>query len=212
MKNKLAENLLRFGIKNLNESEVEKLQGLAEQGSLPKVENLGIILNALILKDGVYELINDLANVNIFTRKSVDPDSISSKSSEFSGAYAPPLYILKNETAFFFIGKPMTGGPGYENWKVDSRYNIAAPIINENGFVRRGYTEQVLQTNSAKQAYMQIYNFNLQGYRDNKEITKLVQLLESNGIISSLQDEIDKTSYNLFLQHRHDAAMRIIKK
>jgi hypothetical protein len=31
MKNKLAENLLRFGIKNLNESEVEKLQRLAEQ-------------------------------------------------------------------------------------------------------------------------------------------------------------------------------------
>lgn len=33
MKNKLAENLLRFGIKNLNESEVEKLQRLAEQES-----------------------------------------------------------------------------------------------------------------------------------------------------------------------------------
>ena len=33
MKNKLAENLLRFGIKNLNESEVAKLQGLTEQGS-----------------------------------------------------------------------------------------------------------------------------------------------------------------------------------
>lgn len=31
MNNKLAENMLRFGIKNLKESEVEKLQGLAEQ-------------------------------------------------------------------------------------------------------------------------------------------------------------------------------------
>lgn len=43
MKNKLAENLLRFGIKNLNESEVEKLQGLAEQGSGDRsVENISI--------------------------------------------------------------------------------------------------------------------------------------------------------------------------
>ena len=33
MKNKLAENLLRFGIKNLNESEVEKLQGLIKEDS-----------------------------------------------------------------------------------------------------------------------------------------------------------------------------------
>tara|TARA_R110000822_G_scaffold20241_1_gene65074 strand:- start:857 stop:1591 length:735 start_codon:yes stop_codon:yes gene_type:complete len=31
MKNKLAENLLRFGIKNLNESEVSKLQGLIKE-------------------------------------------------------------------------------------------------------------------------------------------------------------------------------------
>jgi len=31
MKNKLAENLLRFGIKNLNESEVAKLQGLVKE-------------------------------------------------------------------------------------------------------------------------------------------------------------------------------------
>ena len=43
MKNKLAENLLRFGIKNLNESEVEKLQGLTEQGSGDKsVENISL--------------------------------------------------------------------------------------------------------------------------------------------------------------------------
>ena len=43
MKNKLAENLLRFGIKNLNESELEKLQGLAEQGSGDRpVENISL--------------------------------------------------------------------------------------------------------------------------------------------------------------------------
>jgi len=40
MKNKLAENLLRFGIKNLNESEVEKLQGLAEQFNFSDEENV----------------------------------------------------------------------------------------------------------------------------------------------------------------------------
>jgi len=43
MKNKLAENLLRFGIKNLNESEVAKLQGLTEQGSGDRsVENISL--------------------------------------------------------------------------------------------------------------------------------------------------------------------------
>ena len=212
MKNKLAENLLRFGIKNLKESELEKLQGLAEQGSNSEFENLGQILNALYLKDGVYELTRDLANVNIFTYDEVATDTITSKSREFSGAYAAPLYILKNQMSFFFIGRSMTGGPGAGNWTAETRYKIAAPIINKNGFVQRGYREEVLQTNSAKQAYMQIYNFNMKGYRNNKEITKLVQLLESNGIIPSLQDEIDKTAYNTFLQNRHDSVMRMIKK
>jgi len=43
MKNTLAENMLRFGIKNLNESEVEKLQGLTEQGSGDRsVENISL--------------------------------------------------------------------------------------------------------------------------------------------------------------------------
>jgi hypothetical protein len=42
MKNKLAENLLRFGIKNLNESEVEKLQGLAEQSNTGSNDHAGI--------------------------------------------------------------------------------------------------------------------------------------------------------------------------
>jgi|14_taG_2_1085336.scaffolds.fasta_scaffold00956_10 hypothetical protein len=211
MKNKLAENMLRFGIKNLNESEVEKLQGLAEQGSGAEFENLGKILNGLVFKNGVYELINDLANVNMFTNKDVAPDSITSESPYFSGAYAAPLYILKNKTAFFFIGRSMTGGPGDGNWTAETRYTIAAPIITEKGFVRNNYRKEVLQTNSAKQAYMQIYNFNTEGYRNNTEITKLVQLLESNGIIPSLQDEIDDTHYKAFLQHRHDSVMRMFK-
>ena len=43
MKNTLAENMLRFGIKNLNESEVAKLQGLTEQGSGDRsVENISL--------------------------------------------------------------------------------------------------------------------------------------------------------------------------
>tara|TARA_R110000772_G_scaffold145481_3_gene255393 strand:+ start:520 stop:1122 length:603 start_codon:yes stop_codon:yes gene_type:complete len=40
MKNTLAENMLRFGIKNLNESEVEKLQRLAEQADIDILSKL----------------------------------------------------------------------------------------------------------------------------------------------------------------------------
>ena len=51
MKNTLAENMLRFGIKNLNESEVEKLQRLAEQADidilskLPKAQVANLSVN-----------------------------------------------------------------------------------------------------------------------------------------------------------------------
>lgn len=124
MKNKLAENLLRFGIKNLNESEIAKLQGLTEQGSDSEFENLGQILNALRLKNGVYELTSGLANVNIFTNKEVATDTLTSKSPSFSGAYAAPLYILRNKINFFFIGRSMTGGPGDGKWTAEPRYKL----------------------------------------------------------------------------------------
>jgi hypothetical protein len=83
--------------------------------------------------------------------------------------------------------------------------------VSGNVLVRRGYREEVLNTNSAAAAYMQIYNFNTEGYRDNAQITKLVQLLESKGIIPNLKDEIPDTAYNLFTKNRHDGAIRIIK-
>tara|TARA_R110001592_G_C13070943_1_gene741785 strand:+ start:134 stop:784 length:651 start_codon:yes stop_codon:yes gene_type:complete len=48
MKNKLAENLLRFGIKNLKESELEKLQGLAEQSGKATVENISLDMGNML--------------------------------------------------------------------------------------------------------------------------------------------------------------------
>jgi hypothetical protein len=180
------------------------------------VIDLGVILNTSLLNrgDGVYELKPELANVNILSSVGdrMDTETISDKSPEFSGAYARPLYVSKNKN-MFFIGKSMSGGPigQGKSWSTNPQYKIAEPVINDKGLVRKGYREEVLNTNSAKAAYMQIYNFNTEGYRNNKEITKLVQLLESKGIIPNLKDEIADSAYNLFTQNRHDGAIRTIK-
>ena len=222
MKNKLAENLLRFGIKNLNESEVEKLQRLAEQEPNADSLNLGVKLNALDLQTGVYRLEKELADVNMFMAHTnntstgyVDSGTIDSKSRILTGAYARPLYLLKHENiSMIFIGRSMIGGPlaqGKE-WSVEGGYKIVKPFINENGFVTRNNIQQeVLTINSAKAAYIQIYNFITEGYRNNKEITKLVNLLEAEDIIPSLKDEISEIEYKTFLQHNHDSVMRMIK-
>ena len=219
MKNILAENMLRFRSKNIAAQEAAAIRKLIEQGTPDNNDrlysNLGERLNTLNLKDGVYELEDELANVNIFTAPGSNQDekTISSKMVAFSGAYARPLYVSKNKT-MFFIGKPMTGGPidKKQRWSVEQRYEIAKPIINpESGAVRPNYRKEVLNTNSAAAAYMQIYNFNAQGYRDNAQITKLVQILESKEIIPKLENEIAEPAYNLFTQDRHNAAIRIIK-
>lgn len=214
MKNILAENMLRFRSKNIAAQEAAAIRKLIEQATTDTdIANLGERLNTLNLKDGVYELEDELTNVNIFTGRNQDERTISSKMPAFSGAYARPLYVSKN-TTMFFIGKPMTGGPLAKNqgWSVEPRYEIAAPIITpESGNVRPGYRKEVLNTNSAAAAYMQIYNFNTQGYRNNAQITKLVQILESKGIIPNLKNEIKEQAYNLFTQNRHDAAIGIIK-
>jgi hypothetical protein len=215
-KNILAENMLRFRSKNIAAQEEAAIRRIIEQVTPDAdIANLGEQLNALNLKDGVYELKGELADVNIFIQSDQDEKTISSKMPAFSGAYARPLYVSKNKT-MFFIGKPMTGGPLAENkpWSVEPLYKIAEPRISSvsgNVLVRRGYREEVLNTNSAAAAYMQIYNFNTEGYRDNAQITKLVQLLESKGIIPNLKDEIPDTAYNLFTKNRHDGAIRIIK-
>ena len=53
MKNTLAENMLRFGIKNLKESEVEKLQGLAEQSKQKTpMSSAGLVVNDMQLEIG----------------------------------------------------------------------------------------------------------------------------------------------------------------
>jgi hypothetical protein len=219
MKNILAENMLRFRSKNIAAQEAAAIRKLIEQETpdtdIRLYSNLGERLNTLNLKDGVHELEDELANVNIFTAPGSNQDekTISSKMVAFSGAYARPLYVSKNKT-MFFIGKPMTGGPLDKNqrWVVGPSYEIAEPIINpESGSVRPGYRKELLKTNSAAAAYMQIYNFNTQGYRNNAQITKLVQILDSKGIIPKLKNEIDEQAYNLFTQNRHDAAIRIIK-
>ena len=213
MKNILAENMLRFRSKNIAAQEAAAIRKLIEQVTPDSYfSNLGKRLNTLNLKDGVYELEDELANVNILTGSDQDERTISSKMPAFSGAYARPLYVSKNKT-MFFIGKPMTGGPIAENqrWSVLPRYEIAEPIIGESGNVRPGYRKEELNTKSAAAAYMQIYNFNTEGYRNNAQITKLVRILESKGIIPELKNEIKEQAYNLFAQNRHDGAIRIIK-
>ena len=53
MKNTLAENMLRFGIKNLKESEVNKLQSLSEQSEQdPSMVSAGLVLGDMQLTIG----------------------------------------------------------------------------------------------------------------------------------------------------------------
>ena len=56
MKNTLAENMLRFGIKNLNESELEKLQGLAEQDDKATVQNISIDMGNMLAGNDMVEI------------------------------------------------------------------------------------------------------------------------------------------------------------
>ena len=211
MKNILAENMLRFGPKNLTESEKQKLSKLTEQADENNIANLGnLLLTGNVVPNGVSKLEEPLADINILTALNQDVNTINSKDAAFAGAYARPLYISKNKT-MFFIGRSMIGGPGVNNWSVESGWKICNPNLNNDGFTTRSRVEQeVLNTNSALATYKQIYKFNMQGYRDNEEITNLVQILEKENIIPSLKEEINDSAYSAFLGNQHDSAMKMI--
>ena len=84
MKNKLAENMLRFGIKNLNESEVEKLQGLAEQSSGDVVTNITLALANMLSGTDMARIQGD-SDIYTFPSLSDNGESVEGDVATYNG-------------------------------------------------------------------------------------------------------------------------------
>lgn len=119
---------------------------------------------------------------------------------------------MKSISKIVFIGTKLQGGSlaNGKQWSPVSGLYICQPNLNKDGNSMQ-VIEQPLSKNTID-AYKQIYNFTMEGYRNNnKQITEMLIFLQNRQILPNIEQSFNNpTAYKTFLSDRHDEVIKML--